>query len=73
MYEWNPVYIIFMDKIPMFVWIGDIKGAEKKRDKLAKEYWERNIGGYKNYAAYKRKCLWWVYDVNSNDVQSPQG
>ncbi len=72
MHKWNPVYIIFMNDDPMFVWIGDKGDALKKQKELANEYWERNIGSYQNYAAYKRKYLWWVYDVNSN-AQSPQG
>lgn len=52
MYEWNPVYVIFMNDDPIFVWIGSIKDAEKKMEELAKEYWEINKRTIKDSMCY---------------------
>ncbi len=49
---YNPVYIIFMNDDPRFVWIGDILDAKEKMEELAKEYWEMNKGTIKDNMCY---------------------
>lgn len=41
-YKYNPVFVIFMNDSPEFVWIGGGNGAHKKMEELAKTYWEKN-------------------------------
>jgi len=52
MFKWNPVYVIFLNDDPRFVWIGNMKDAKEKMEELAREYWKINKSTIKDRMCY---------------------
>jgi len=53
-YKYNPVFVIFVNDSPEFVWVGEEEGAKKKLNELADEYWEMHKDSIKGNMCYSR-------------------